>query len=259
MFKQELIKTLRSPKGIGIFLYFLFAALGDNILGLSQTGKNGALFEIHPAYLSLLSGQSGLVFYALFIWILPIPLMILYCDKYVNERKRNITNIYLTKATRSKVFFSKISVSFLLPGIYCGIPLLVNLLISILFAHNGTSFFGLESIEIDDFGRFLYFGVHHPYIMWFGYFAVALIVFGLLGIMCQCVAMIIKENKIATIVSFAIWMSLFCSKYNITMMIQPYTEYDYSYGLKTALLFCPFVIIAFAGAYILTVVKKDAV
>lgn len=259
MIKQELIKVFNSKKGKYVFGVLMIISIADNISGVVQSGPLGYLYNTHPAMLSLLSGQAGLIFYALFVWLLPITLMILYCDKIIKEESTGIKNIYLSKCSRKKFFMSKLSVSFLLPSIYCGIPLLTNLLISIVLNKEGSSFFGLEQMEIENIGWFWYNSIRHPYIAWFIYFLSALFVFGLLGVMCQSVAVITSDNKTAYIASFAVWITFFCSKYNITMIIQPYTEYDYTYGIKALGCFLPCVVISVLAAYIKAVVKKDEI
>ncbi|MBQ3497505.1 MAG: hypothetical protein IJA87_00090 [Clostridia bacterium] len=257
MVKQEFLKVLNSRKGKYVFCVLMIISIVDNISGIVQSGPLGYLYNTHPAMLSLLSGQAGLIFYALFVWLLPITLMIVYCDKVIKENRTGITRIYLSKCSRKSFFGSKILVSFFVPCVYCGIPLLTNLLINVLFNSKGTSFFGLEQLELKDIGWFWYNSIHYPYITWFVYFLSALFVFGLLSVMCQCVSMIANDNKTAYIVSFAVWITLFCSKYNITMIIQPYTEYDHIYGIKALFCLLPCVLFSVLLAYIKTVVRKD--
>ncbi len=259
MVKQELYKTVFSKKSKIIFAVLLLIAISDNFIGISQAGPYGYYYNIHPAFVSLLSGQAGLVCYALYFWIMPISLMLLYCDRSVNENKIGIYQIYLTKSSRKKLFFSKIGTSFVLPFFYCGIPLLVNLVVYSIFLHNGTSFFGMEKFDVEEIGTFWFNSIHHPYITWFIYFFFALLMFGLLGILCQCISLITKDTKTSYIVSFAIWIIFFCSDYNIPMIIQPYTEYDLVYGFKTFVCFFPFLIVSFTAAYVQMVVKKDEI
>ncbi len=259
MIKHELIKTFHSKRSIIIFIILMVISIADNIVGILQTGPDGYCYNIHPAFVSLLSGQAGLICYALYIWIMPITLMLLYCDRSVNEKRIGITSMYLTKIGRKKFFRSKILMSFLLPFIYCAVPLITNLIIYIIFLHDGTSFFGLEKMKINEIGSFFFNSIHNPYITWIVYLFLAMFMFGLLGIMCQSVSLITNDNKTSYIVNFAIWITFFCSDYNMTMIIQPYTEYDYVYALKTFLCFLPFVLVSLFLAYIRTVVRKDEI
>lgn len=145
---------------------------------------------------------------------------------------------------------------------YSAIPLLLNLFVSVLFLHGGTTFADVENWNVGDFGlggEFSYYCIHHPYVAWFMYFTIAILVFGLVGIMSQCIAIISKDNKITLAASFAIWISLFSIKYDLTMAIQPFTEYGYIYGVKALVIFMIFVIASFVGACVSLVVRKDEV
>ncbi len=148
MLKEELIKTLKSKRSLFIFAYLIIVAIGDNICGISQTGESGGYFNAHPTYMSLLSGQSALVFYALFVWIMPITLILLYCARYNQEQKGHLQYIYISKMGRRKYFLSKIYCSFIVSAVYSAIPLLLNLFVSVLFLHGGTTFADVENWNV---------------------------------------------------------------------------------------------------------------
>jgi len=260
MLKEELLKTFKSKKSLLIFCYLIIVAISDNVCGILQTGESGGYFNAHPAYMSLLSGQSALVFYALFIWLLPVTVILLYCSRYNQEYKNHMQYIYTVKAGRKKYFFSKLGCSFIVSVIYFGLPLVINLIIYVLFLHGGTSFCDLETMSASELGsNFLYYCIQHPYIAWIGYFIVAIIVFGLAGAMSQSIAIISNDNRITLSVAFAIWIALFSTKYDLTMAIQPYCEYGVNYALKALLIFIPIVIITSVAAYISMVVKRDEI
>lgn len=261
MLKEEFLKTFKSKGSLLIFIYLTTVAVGDNICGIIQA-KSGSYYNAHPTFISLLSGQSAIVFYALFVWILPITSILLYGSRYSKECKSRMNYVYLVKSGRKKYFLSKVCCSFIINVIYFGIPLLLNLFVNIVFLHGGTSFCGFESFEACDFalgGKFTYFCINNPYIGWFIYYFIAVFVFGLAGVMSQCIAMMSKDNKITLAVSFAIWITFFSIKYDLTMAIQPFTEYGLSYMVKALLPFLIFVLASFVVAYVVLVVKKDEI
>lgn len=243
----------------------MIVALADNVCGIVQSRETGGYFNVHPTFISLLSGQSALVFYALFFWIFPITITLLYCGRYAQENKSHMNYIYISKAGRRKCFASKLACSFIVSTVCTGIPLVINLIISILFLNGGTSFLGFEELKASDFlanghgSEFLYYCFHHPYVAWLVYFIITILVMGLAGIMSQCIAMISKDIKITLSVSFAIWISLFSIKYDITMAIQPFTEYGLDFGIKALAIYIPIVIASVVLSYIFTVVKKDEI
>lgn len=191
--------------------------------------------------------------------MLPITLMLLYCDKYQAEKDLGAMNIYITKSSRKKFFNTKIISAFIIPSLSCGVPLIVNLLICVAFLYGNTSFLGLEEYAVDNIGMFLISCLRHPYIAWAGYCLVAMIVFGLLGVMCQSMCMIFNDNRIAYVVTFAIWITFFCFEYNIPKIIQPYTEYGIRDGLTSLAVFLPFVLLPLSISYIQMVILKDEV
>ena len=173
--------------------------------------------------------------------------------------------IYISKVGRKKYFVSKLSCSFIVSAVYTGFPLVINLIISILFLNSGTSFLGFEEFKANDFlangsgSEFLYYCFHHPYVAWLIYFIIAIFVVGFAGVMSQCISMISKDIKITLSVSFAIWISLFSIKYDITMAIQPFTEYGLDFGIKALAIYIPIVIVFVTLSYIFMVVKKDEI
>ena len=265
MLKEELCKIFKSKKSLLLFGYLMIVALADNICGIAQTGEFGGYPNVHPTFMSLLSGQSALVFYALFFWIFPITITLLYCGEYIQENKKHMNYVYISKVGRKKYFMSKLGCSFIVTALYFGIPLLVNLIVSILFLNGGTSFLGFEELKASDFlanghgSEFLYYCFHHPYVAWLIYFIITILVLGFAAVMSQCIAMISKDIKITLSVSFAIWISLFSIKYDLTMAIQPFTEYGLDFGVKALLVYIPIVVTSVILSYVFTVVKKDEI
>lgn len=244
-------------------MYLMLVAFADNIMGVMQTrgsGQFGGFSGAHPMYMSLLSGQAYAGLYSLFFWIAPVTITLLYCWRYIQERKNHMNYVYLSKVGRKKYFLSKLSCSFVVPVIYFGIPLVVNLLVAMICLNGGTSFLGLEEFGVYDYDSMSrHYLVTHPYIAWSVYFTVALLVLGLAGVMTQCIGMLSKDIKVTLLVSFAIWISLFSIKYDLTMAIQPFTEYGVVCMGKALLAYVPIVIVTVILAYIFTVVKKDEI
>ncbi len=257
MIKEEFSKVLSSNRSKAIFAYLMLVALLDNIFGIYYSKKGIGYINPHPTFMSLLSGKAGITFYAMFVWILSITLMILYCDKYAQEKNGGIKSIYILKTSRNKLFWSKMLVSFLLPILFCGIPLATNLLIDIIFLNGGTSFSDLEMYTVEEVGSFLVFCVHNPYVAWLGYYLASALIFGLLGVMCQSFSMVIEDVRVAYVITFAIWISFFCFRFNIPKIIQPYTEYGPTDALQSFCVFIPFVMIPLGYAFYCQVIKKD--
>lgn len=265
MIKQEFSKIFKSVKSRVIFIIMnsiAFISAADVLINYFRYSKDiGTKSNATNAAL-LSSGTTVIPYYEVFQWILPIYFILAYCDKYVAERKQGMHYIYLTKAGRKKMFFSKISTSFFMSYIYCGIPLLLNLGILSVFLHDGHFFSGAELWNIETAGEFLYNCMHHPYLAYFGYLFCALFVFGLLSVMCQSLCILFNDNKMAYIISFSVWLGLYYTFdfLGINEAIQPFV-YGYTpQGAIFAILkFLPAVLIPLILAYVRIMVKKDEV
>ena len=263
LLKEELFKTFKSKKSLLLFMYLMLVAFADNIIGVMQKkgfGPFGGYPNVHPMFMSLLSGQAYFGLCALFFWIAPVTITLLYCWRYVQENKNRMNYVYLSKVGRKKYFLSKLFCSFVVSVIYFGIPLIVNLLVAMICLNGGTSFQGLEEFSVYDFDSMSrHYLVAHPYIGWSVYFVVAMVVLGLAGVMAQCIGMLSKDIKVTLLISFAIWISMFSLKYDLTMAIPPFTEYGVVYMGMALLTYVPIVIVTVILAYIFTVVKKDEI
>lgn len=267
MLKEELLKTFKSKKSLLLFIYLMLLAFADNVMGILQRtgyGKFGGFAGVHPLLMTLLTGQAYFGFYALFFWIAPVTITLLYCWRHIQENKNRMNYIYVSKSGRKKHFLSKLSCSFVVSVIYFGIPLIVNMIVATICPIEGTSFCGLEDFGIDDFSTFSridtmsrQFFVSHPYLGWFVYFAVAMVVLGLMGVMAQSITMIFKDIKVTLCLSFAIWISMYSIEYDMSMAVQPFTEFGLACMGMALLCYIPFVIVSVILAYIFTVVKKD--
>lgn len=265
MIKEEFAKIFKSNKSRAIFIIMTGIAVIASVDVLVNYFAHSSEISVksNAAYAAMLSyGTTVIPYYDIFEWILPIYFMLAYCDKYAIERKKGMHYIYLTKAGRKKLFFSKILTSFLVPYIFCGIPYLLNIGILSIFLHDGTFFGGAELWDIETTGEFLYNCMHHPYLAYFGYLFSALFVFGLLSVMCQSLCILFNDNKIAYIISFSVWLGLYYTFdfLGVNEAIQPFV-YGYTpQGAIFAILkFLPAVLIPLILAYVRIMVKKDEI
>ena len=263
MFSYEINKFLKSKKSIYVFVILMVLGIVASVIAVLCSNDMPDC-DYHPAYVSLLSGGDGnvLSIRSIFTWSMPMFLIFGYCGKSINERKHNTNNIYLTKSSRKNYFFSKIGASFFTAVIYSFFPHIINLLINMIFLHNGTFFCGLESFRpmIDTKNEYLLSCVEHPYSAYTLYLLSSLFVVGLLGIMCQSICFIFKDNKWSYLSSVAIWNLYFASgKTTVNAALQPFCNYTVGRGLRSLAMFIPSVLLCFVVAYVLTVVKKDEI
>lgn len=265
MIKSEFIKIFKSKKAWIVFAIIMIIAVVDSYFAIFVESKPEYIHELYgqnnPAYFSLISGSHNYSLLTIYLYLMPIYLMLAYCDRYVKERKCGITLMQCTKQGRKKYFFSKTTVAFLFPFILFGIPNLVNILINTIFLYGGTNFAGMQNWTIEELENFLFYCVRHPYTTYFIHLLMNLIVYGLLSVMCQSLCFIFKDNRIVYLLSLTIWIGLYFSsrKIGIGYVVQPFISLYIEPIINSFLAFLPAAFIPMAIAYYCVVKKKDEI
>lgn len=265
MIKSEFLKFFKSKKAWIVFIIILILAIADSFLAIFVESKPEYIDSIYgqnnPAYFSFISGCHFYSLLKIFLYMMPVFLMLAYCDTYVRDKKSGISLLQSTKQGRKKYFFSKITVAFLFPFILVGIPNLINILINTIFLYGGTNFGGIQTWTREDMGEVFFFSINHPYTTYFIFLLMNLIVFGLLSVMCQSLCFIFNDNRIVYLLSLAIWIGLYFSSriIGIGYVVQPFVCLRLSPIIFSFLAFLPSAFIPMAIAYFCVVKKKDEI
>lgn len=263
MIKSELLKMTKSYKFRVIFVIVMIFMLAEAIDAVIMSGPEPGKFygNASPPFIAFLSDNTLIKYGMFFEWLMPVFLIIAYCDKYASETRCNAINVYLTRSSRKKYFLSKIITAFISPTVIFLIPLLINLAILIVFQYGGNEMFGAEQWTVEEIGgEWNYYCYHHPYFTYFLYMLFALIIYGLLAVFCQSVIIVLKDTKSSLIICFAVWMINHCFVYTIGTLTLPFdSDNPLPYSLITLPVFLPIVIIPLIIAYIVMVVNKDEV
>lgn len=265
MIKSEFIKFFKSKKTWIVFAIILILAIADSVLAIFVESKpeyiDPSYGQNNPAYFSLISGGYFYSLSIVYFYMMPIFLMIAYCDNYVRERKQGVTLLQYTKQGRKKYFFSKITVAFLFPVIICGVPNLINLFINTVFLYGGTNFSGLQTYTESEIGGLMFWSINHPYTTYFIFLLMNLIVCGLLSIMCQSLCFIFKDNKIVYLLSLVMWIGIYFSsrQIGISYVLQPFLCVRLSPIIYSFIAFLPSALIPLAISYYRVVNKKDEI
>lgn len=263
MFKEECKKFFSSKKSItalsiNITLALLHTFDSVYISNFYFEMPDGAKY--HPVFASFINGSSAWISYfkSAFVWLAPVMFIIAFCSNYANEKKLGLTNVYLTKVSRKDYFFSKIKVSFIMPLYLCGIPHLLSLLICVIFLHKYTGFMDMQTWSFEEAGWFDYYSVHRPYLTYLIYFISSMLIFGLLGIICQCICFLSGDNRISLIVSEALWLLYFSTSY-FNSALQPFQDVGVAGWIVAYASYLPVVLIIFLVTYKLTVKNNDKI
>lgn len=244
MIQQEKMKVSLSKMRRGIIAFLILIPFVD-IFGVYYSPVKEFLqfmenynyqinwnFFIHPVFGSFLSANSiGHLAQALFFWLLPITLLLLFSDYSILEKKSGMRDVYITKIGRKQYIKSKLVYSFLLPVKISAISFLLNFLVVNIVMHKATDTLGNEQHIETWAGTYFYWQFHHLYLAYFQHLIQAVILVGLCGLMCQAVSLLFKDKKIVYTVCFLIWIVQFKNR-GLGEVIQPFTEY----GLKDVFL-----------------------
>ena len=183
----------------------------------------------HPAFSSFLSGASiGHMPQILYIWMLPIILLLLYAGFPVLEKKCGISNIYISKIGKKQYIRKKLICSFVFSFGIVFITLLLNFILASLILHKATDMTGMDQYTREELGNFIYWQVQHPYFAYMIYLLSFSCSAGMCGLICQSSAFIFRNNITIYLVSFIAWILQFTTKISISTLGQPFTEYGLS-------------------------------
>lgn len=266
MIKSEFYKIRKSIKVKITYLMIMVIAICqaiDSIIYAEFCVEQGGDY-LNPMFMSLLSNNNTFSYIRVFLWPMPIFIILSYTSNYYIEKKNGLANIYYTRVARRRYYFNKIFVAFVHSFLLAMIPLVINLIINNIFIehYDGSYYYyALETYTIEEMGEYCYYSIRHPFVAYAAYMFSASFIVGMLGILCQSVCMILKDNKLSYIVTFAIWMLYFSTvKYGVNDAMIPF-------GFGTSVLsqvlsvlnFVPPVVIGLIVSYIICVVKKDEI
>lgn len=203
---------------------------------------------LHPSKASFLSGSSqGHVSQMMLIWVLPVYLLIMYSDFYVQEKKLGYSNIVLSKISRNKFLSIRFFVSFLFPFSILFISLIINFILSIIIFNGGQSFQGMESFSNSH--SLLGFSLNNSYLVYIGYILIFSLIAGCCGVICTSLSFLFTKYKYVYSIAFFVWIIQIILPNSLTYLMQPFIEYGFDRILPAGILFSVIVIIFFLSAW----------
>ncbi len=252
--KAEFYRVFKSTRcRIFLMLFFLIPFLDlllnfyQNALpaihGVSGETRNSMIF--HPVMASFLSGTShGHITQMLLIWLLPIYILLIYGDSYIQEKKCGYSKIVFSQCGRREVIRNKLGTSFLLFFGVVLLSLLLNFILAHVFFMNGSNFKGMDRMVSDgSLSAWHIWSLENPYAAYLLCMFVYSLLSGVLGMVCCGVSFLAPIYKLAYPVCFFLWFIQIMYKYSITYAFQPFIEYGPDYFVPALLVF--FLVAAF--------------
>lgn len=244
MLKRELELVLKNRKTKIIVPFLFLLTMAD--LGLAWWQCFGLWLPVkltkpamiwHPAIGAFLSASTeGHITQMLYLWILPLYFLILYCDLPLLEYQKGYHNILYTKTQKKKYLKIRLGCSFVFSFVIVFGMLLINYIGAIILFRGGENFRGNSIADYPD--HLIYTtSMKNPYIAYMGYIIVAAITAGGCGMVCMGLAFVMKQYKYLYLLCFLLWYLQIIAPNSLTYMIQPFIEYDIDYILPTAVVF----------------------
>ena len=247
MFRHEFMLIRKNKKTKIIISFLLLLVIADLILAWYQ--NIGIQYPvkvtdpdniIHPAFASFLSASTeGHITQMLYLWLLPIHLLLIYCDLPVSERQSGYTSLLYTKLEKRNCLKIRLIFSFLFSFFIVFVTLVINYIGCILIFWTGTDFRGGR---LDDYPDHLVytFSMKHPYSAYFLYIVMTAFIAGGCGMICMGLSFVIKQYKFLYLFGFLLWYLQITGPCSLTYVFQPFIEYDLNYMIPAFLIFFVF-------------------
>lgn len=269
MIKSEFLKIFKSKKCMFFTILFVLIPFIDLVQNIEEEyldywqhkeayigGLTSGMIQIAPEVSFLSGGSHGHLSQMLLIWLLPIHLLLIYCDSYIQEIRSGYSSIIFCKGSRKKIVLAKFSVSFLYPFLVCFGSLVLNYLLAHVAFWGGTGRVGIFEPEImTAFEELCYL---NPNITYMIYIVVFCFIAGCCGVFCCGLCFLFPGKKFVYPIAFFIWIKQINAEYSLTYAMQPFIEYGPEYFIPALLFFLCTVFVVFILAY-LKKVKRDEI
>lgn len=237
--KYYFMRIINDRVKLGIIIFFYASMiiqfhLAENLLLL----KYGAP-PISADYITFLAGgASSFLFQTLLLWVMPVILMLIFCDDCIEDYRTGNRNIMISKMGKRKYYVSIIFKSFLFSFLFFLTMLLLN------WSYGKITMMGATSNQFESILQYMkpdgwfMLSYKHPNIVNLLYILGASLLAGIVGASCSVMATVLHNRKLVYPICFVPWFVAFKMRNSITMSIQPFTEYSAIQGAPAYIIVC---------------------
>lgn len=221
MFKKEIQQLWHDRRFWGTAFLVLGLTLGEvaaNFYARMQAGDQLMGTWLHPVAASTISMSSDGEF-LMHLLILGLPLLGLSfaADRLISNRQK------LTLPT----LLAKVGANVVMVSLAVGVALSVNLIGNWFILRAGRSFHGMEQDPGSSNGWWLNWQLAHPYQTWLLFLGIWLLVIAALVMVLTLLSALVKNYAIVYSLAFIVWLLVFGSKFGVSYLMQPFTEYNW--------------------------------
>ena len=187
----------------------------------------------YPMYATFLSLYSrGHIIQSLYLWFLPMYLLILVGEESIEDFKTGIKNILICRIGKTKYIKGKLKSSFITSISIVGIGLLVNFIL-VQFAYTEGTYlrYGGEYMvyDITTMPEILLFewSYTNPVLTNLLYIVITMLFAGLIGMLGTMLSIVLHDRKLVYAITFALWFVPILFKNSFMLVFQPFSEYGF--------------------------------
>lgn len=230
MLRSEIMRFCRRP--------VVWTFVGMMIVLAAWDGWQAGAAFVQTPYLEtkllLASTSSGHIAMIAMFWLLPIYYFILCSEPMLRDKEQGITKIELTRSSRRRYLSVKVGCGAVFVTFTYAVAMLVNAVVVRLVVPTQTVKIEQDMLELfvswQHMGNWVY---AHRAVTYGLYVLMALTIVLCLGILINTVVMLIPDRKVAYPILLVYWLLWWLSKFDLSMAMQPFTEYGLSYGIVT--------------------------
>lgn len=223
---SNIIRISKDIKGKFFFIFIIVLPLID----LAQLYLSNLKFKIsyNPIFAAFLTGSSeGHISQILLFWFLPIYLLLLCSEMYIQDVNNGYNSIIISKVGKRRYIRSQLLTSFFTPALTMFFSLIINWAASYLIFHGGT--FSTNFFETDwSTNSLAVFSQEHPFLIYFLFLLNVCFITGLAGVMGMCISFISPKRAFVYPVTFFFWFIQVVLHSTIINLFQPFTELELS-------------------------------
>lgn len=232
--EYQLRRTLCEKKKLFMILLLIIAP-SIEILQVLYEHWHYELELPYPMYAAFLSLYSrGHIVQSLYLWFLPMYLLIVVGEECIEDYKTGNKNILICRMGKRNYLKCKLESSFSTSASIVGIGLLLNFLLVQWIYSDGTYLrydgeYMVYNPELMPETWLFEWSYTHPLLTNIIYIAVTMLFAGLIGMLGTVLSIVLHDRRLVYAITFAVWFIPILFKDSFMLVFQPFSEY----GLRT--------------------------
>lgn len=189
----------------------------------------------------LASNNRGHVSVILLFWVFPIYSFLLFSERLIKERTSNLFIVEALRTSKKKIFLGKCLTNALMLSLFFLLALILNFVTVSIFLPVTNATFDwryAEMLEVfPSWNNLGYWVYEHPSATYLLYMILLCGILFTMSFFVAALSLVFYNRKIVYPVSMTYWLIWWFVPYDLSMSIQPFTEYGLSYAVMNFLLF----------------------